>query len=82
MKIIKYKVSGYSSVYNVDTKEVERKESLANVIAKCRNQTEFDSAYAIAEKEAIPGTIEVTGEFDPESDTASINDIINTLLGV
>lgn len=82
MKIIEYKVSGYSSIYNPETKEVELKESVAKAISKCHNQTEFDSAYAIAEKEAIEGTIEVTGEFEPEEDTATTDEVLNTLLGV
>ena len=48
----------------------------------CPTQTIYDANYPIAEKEAIPGTIEVSGEFDPESDTATTDDILNALLGV
>ena len=33
---------------------------------KCDTQASFDANYPIAEREAIPGTIEVSGEFDPE----------------
>lgn len=33
---------------------------------ECETQAEFDANYLLAEKEAVPGTIKVTGEFDPE----------------
>ena len=39
---------------------------------ECETQDEFDANYPIAEKESIPGTIEVTGEFDPEPETPEI----------
>lgn len=48
----------------------------------CPSQAAFDANYPIAEGEAIPGTIEVSGEFDPEEDTASTDDVLNALLGV
>lgn len=31
----------------------------------CKTEAIFDANYPIAEKEAVPGTIEVIGEFDP-----------------
>ena len=34
----------------------------------CNTQTQLDSCYAVAEAEALPDTIEVFGEFDPEPD--------------
>lgn len=49
---------------------------------ECKTQAVYDANYPIAEKEAIPGTIEVSGEFDPEQDTASTDDVLNALLGV
>ena len=48
----------------------------------CPTQAIFDANYPIAQKEAIPGSIEVTGEFDPEQDNASTDDVLNALLGV
>lgn len=38
----------------------------------CPTQAIYDANYPIAEAEAIPGTIEVTGEFDPEPETPEI----------
>lgn len=37
----------------------------------CQTQEEYDNNYPIAEKEAVPGTIEVSGEFDAEPETPS-----------
>ena len=37
----------------------------------CSTQAAYDANYPIAEKEAIAGTIEVTGEFDEEETPAS-----------
>lgn len=48
----------------------------------CKTRAQFDANYPIAEKEAIPGSIEITGEFDPEQDNASTDDVLNALLGV
>lgn len=66
MKILTYKVIGYTGVYNPQTEEVEQLESIYTVKRECPTQAIFDANYPIAEKEAIPGTIEVSGEFDPE----------------
>lgn len=74
MKILTYKIVGYTRVYNPETEEVEQHESIATVVAECRTQANFDAAYPIAEKEAIPGSIEVSGEFDPEPGTPSGDD--------
>lgn len=50
---------------------------------ECETQAEFDANYPIAEKEAIPGSIVVTGEFDPEPETEpAADEILNALLGV
>ena len=42
----------------------------------CNTQKQFDANYPIAEKEAVPGTIEVTGEFDPEPDPQPAGDAV------
>lgn len=47
----------------------------------CKNQTDFDINYQIAEKEAI-GEITVSGEFDPIEEEATADDVLNALLGV
>lgn len=80
-KIIKYKF--LSCEINRGTEEEPNMEPV--IIDKgiiCETQADFDSNYPIAEKEAIPGTIEVSGEFDPKRDTATADDVLNTLLGV
>ena len=61
---------------NPDIKQVIFDKSIT-----CPTQAAYDANYAIAEKEAIEGTIEVTGEFDDEAD-ASTDDVLNALLGV
>lgn len=70
MKILTYKINGHTSVYNPKTKEVERQESIATVTVECPTKASYDANYPIEEKEAIPGTIEVSGEFDAEPDAA------------
>ncbi len=66
MKILTYKIMGYTSVYNPETEEIEQKECPATVSVECHNQATYDANYPLAEAEAIPGTIKVTGEFDPD----------------
>ena len=64
-KIISYKF--ISAEVNHGTEEepkIEQILSPAQII--CNTQAQYDANYPIAEKEAIPGSIEVTGEFDPE----------------
>ena len=67
MKTLTYQVMGYTGVYNPETEEVAQHETAAAVTVECRNQAQFDVAFAAAEKEAIPGTIEVSGSFETES---------------
>ena len=50
--------------------------------AYCKTQSDFDINYPIAEKEAVPDSIDVSGEFEPEQDTASTDDVLNAILGV
>ena len=64
MKILTYKVMGYTGVCNPKTEEVEQIESAATVVVECPTKAIFDANYPIAEKEAIPGTIRVSGAFD------------------
>ena len=50
---------------------------------ECKTQAEFDGNYPIAEKEAMEGTIEVTGEFDPVPlAEPTADEILNAMLGV
>ena len=43
----------------------------------CSTQEIFDINYPIAEKEAIPNTIEVIGEFDPIPDAPSTSALVS-----
>lgn len=61
-KIISYKF--ISAEVNHGTEEepkIEQILSPAQII--CNTQAQYDANYPIAEKEAIPGTIDVTGAF-------------------
>lgn len=80
-KVIKYKF--LAAEINHGTKETPSIEQIIlDKAIECPNQASYDASYPIAEKEAIPGTIEVSGEFDPEQDNASTDDVLNALLGV
>lgn len=64
-KVISYEF--LSNTVNRGTEEnpvIEQTTKEKRII--CPTQAIFDANYPIAEKEAIPGSIEVTGEFDPE----------------
>lgn len=64
-KVIKYRF--VSCEVNRGTEENPNMEQI--VLGKrlvCSTQADFDAAYPVAQREAIPGTIEVAGEFDPE----------------
>lgn len=70
-KIIKYKF--LSCEVNRGTEEnPDIEQIILDASIVCHNQAVFDANYPIAEKEAIPGTIKVTGEFDPEPETPEI----------
>lgn len=72
-KVIRYKF--LSCEVNHGTEEAPR---IAQIILPaeiiCQTQEQFDANYPIAQKEAVPGTIEVTGEFEPEPETPSSDD--------
>ena len=67
MKTIKYKF--LSCEVNHGTEEEPKYEQvLLKKTMFCKNQTEFDECYLVAESEAV-GEILVEGEFDPEEPT-------------
>ena len=70
-KIIKYKFLS-CEVNNGTEENLDIEQIILDASIVCPNQAVFDANYPIAEKEAIPGTIEVTGEFDPEPETPEI----------
>ena len=64
-KVISYKF--LSCEINHGTEEEPNIEQIIlDKSIECPTQTAYGGNYPIAEKEAIPGTIEVSGEFDPE----------------
>jgi hypothetical protein len=49
----------------------------------CPTESVFNANYPLAEKQAYPGTIDVSGEFDPEPVAEpTADDVLNALLGV
>ena len=67
-KVIKYKFLSCEidrgTEENPDMEQIILDKSIV-----CKTQAQYDANCAIAEKEAIPGTIEVSGEFDPEEES-------------
>lgn len=64
-KIIKYKF--IAGEVNTGTEEKPSMEQVTqDKEMECKTQAAYDANHPIAEKEAIPGTIDVSGEFDPE----------------
>lgn len=49
---------------------------ILDAIITCPTQTAYDANYPIAEKEAVPGTIEVSGEFDLEPENPETGDVV------
>lgn len=80
-KVISYKFLSCEVNHGTEEQPVMERIILDKAI-ECPNQAAYDANYPIAEKEAIPGTIEVSGEFEPEGDTATVDDVLNALLGV
>lgn len=90
-KIIKYQLmTEVKNTYQIPMEEVEKgyeeKEEITQIFSdveiKC-NASNFDSNYAIAEKEAYNGeiTVEDDGEPDPSIEPTT-DEILNALLGV
>ncbi|MBQ3529530.1 MAG: hypothetical protein IJA47_03450 [Oscillospiraceae bacterium] len=73
MKVLTYKIEGYMSVFNPETKEVEQQLSLAEVTI----ENPSDEQIAQAAEKAYNGeyTIEDDGQPDP-ADTPSQLDVI------
>lgn len=69
MKTLTYSIKGYTAIYNEQTKEVEQCEIATPVTVECATQEEFDANYAHAQDVVIDGTIEVSGEFNDETQT-------------
>lgn len=63
-KIIKYKFLSCEVNHGTEEKP-DIEQILLEKRISCKTQAEFDANYPIAEKEAVPDTIEVSGEFEP-----------------
>lgn len=48
----------------------------------CSTEADFEISLPIAQAEAYNGEYTIDGEFDPENNTASTDDVLNALLGV
>lgn len=65
-KVIKYKfLSAEINRGTVENPDIE--QVFLDKTIFCPTQSIYDSNYPIAEKEAVPGTIEVSGEFEHET---------------
>lgn len=81
-KIISYKF--LSAEINRGTEENPIIEQvLQDAKIECKNQADYDAKHKIAEKEAIPGTIEITGEFnsDESNITPTLEERVGTVEG-
>lgn len=67
MKILTYKVMGYTGVYNPETKEIDQIECLATVVVECPTQAILEEKEEIAKREAY------NGEYAIEDDGAEEN---------
>lgn len=65
MKIIKYNLCTKANYGTEEDPQI--KETLSPAEILCSTQAVFDANYPIAEAEAFPGSIKVTGEFDPDA---------------
>ena len=79
-KVISYKF--LSAEINHGTAEDPNIEQIVlDKRIECHTQADFDSNFPSAEAEAMVEII-VEGEFDPETETASAEDVLDALLGV
>ena len=82
MKLIKYKFLSAEINHGTD-EEPNIEQVILDKEIECNTQADFDANYPIAEKEAIEGTIEVTGEFDPAPVVEpTADEVLNAMLGV
>ena len=83
MKKLVYQIEGYTGVYNPETKEVERVQTLAKISIPNPTNEEIERAAAIAYKGEY--TIEDDGQPEPEAQslevrTAALEEALTLLL--
>lgn len=66
-KVIKYRFLSCEVNHGTEA-DPDIEQIILNAEIECKTQAIYDTNYPIAEKEAIPDTIEVSGEFEPEPD--------------
>lgn len=72
-KIIKYKfVAGEVNHGTEEAPNIEK--TVLPKELECKTPSDYDANYPIAEAEAIPDTIEVSGKFDPEPEPTPSGD--------
>lgn len=64
-KVIKYRFLSCEVNHGTEA-DPDIEQIILNAEIECKTQAIYDANYPIAEREAIPGSIEVSGEFDPE----------------
>ena len=69
MKTIRYKIIGYTDVWNSEIEEAEQKECLVGI---CRNYSETNEE--IAKREAYKGEYTIEDDGQPEPETPSGDD--------
>lgn len=73
-KIIKYQILSKVNIGAEENQNIQQMPTYAEI--ECSTQDVYDANYPIAEKEAIPGTIQVSGEFDPEPEAPETGDAV------
>ena len=80
-KIIKYKF--LSCEVDCGTEEEPNVEPIVlDVEIECKTQADLEANLPIVEAEAYNGEYTITGEFDPETNTDTADEVLNALLGV
>ena len=67
MKIIRYKFLSAEISHGTEEKP-NMEQIILDVEIICPTQAAYDANYPIAEREAVPGTVTVEGEFDTEAE--------------
>lgn len=68
-KVIKYKFLPREVNHGTE-EEPDIEQIVLDAEIVCHTHAQYDANLPVAEREAVPGTIEVSGEFDPEPETS------------
>ena len=78
MKIIRYKFLSAEISHGTEEKP-NMEQIILDVEIICPTQAVYDASYLIAEREAVPGSIEVVGELEEETGMPSLEDRVGNL---